>query len=262
MSLSPSSSYSSLFGALRSLQDQAPTPDTWRALCQLVTDAVRDPSCWTDHHDYLLTLAKRWPDAARLAPQAWIQAASQGRPQPWLALAGHLLVELVYWTPAQLDALLHAQPLPQVRHVTLWMMGLRPEHLRVLLRHAPLCAQLQTLNLSRNDLQDEGAALLAQASARLPALRELSLASDDIGSSGAAALAHSPLLERLESLDLSANFIGDEGALALAHAPLQRPVSIELADNAISARGAAELAHSQVLPAASRARWLQVSLHG
>lgn len=90
--------------------------------------------------------------------------------------------------------------------------GLTPDGLRVLLRGGP--AGVRELDLSRNELRDEGAALLANAEV-LTGLRVLKLAANQIGDDGLRALAHSPHLGRLTLLDVSNNPVGDDGVRAV-----------------------------------------------
>ncbi|CAK0835979.1 unnamed protein product, partial [Prorocentrum cordatum] len=85
--------------------------------------------------------------------------------------------------------------------------------------------RLQMLNLSENNVGDEGAAALAaalRAPGALPSLQELHLGRNRVGDEGAAALAaalRAPgALPSLQTLNLRFNRVGDEGAAALAAA--------------------------------------------
>jgi uncharacterized protein (TIGR02996 family) len=84
---------------------------------------------------------------------------------------------------------------------------------------SPHLAGLTALDLSRNDVGDEGARALA-ASPRLTGLRDLLLFDAALTDAGVAALAASPALGRLERLLLGGeNDVGDAGLEALAASP-------------------------------------------
>jgi uncharacterized protein (TIGR02996 family) len=89
--------------------------------------------------------------------------------------------------------------------------GLTAEGLRVLLRGQ---GGVRELDLSRNDLRDEGAGLLARAEG-LSGLRVLKLAANHIGDDGLRELADSRTLHRLAVLDVSNNPVGDAGVRAV-----------------------------------------------
>ena len=87
-----------------------------------------------------------------------------------------------------------------------------------LLRHADI--ELQELNLSGNDIGDEGTLLLANALSSNSKLRTLDLDSNGVtarGCQGLAALLENPNCN-LEELNLYINNVGDEGALIFASA--------------------------------------------
>ena len=72
-----------------------------------------------------------------------------------------------------------------------------------------------TLDLTHNDIGDEGAKALAE-SETLSRLTTLNLGDNDIGEEGVKALAEPKTLSRLTTLHLSINDIGVEGAMAIA----------------------------------------------
>jgi uncharacterized protein (TIGR02996 family) len=110
-----------------------------------------------------------------------------------------------------------------------------------LLRHVP------ALDLSHNDIGDEGVEVLA-ASPHLKRTASLALSNIGTGTAGAVALAASPLLTRLTSLDLRGNQIGSTGAAALAASPhLSGLTSLGLGLNGIGVEGALALAASPYL---------------
>lgn len=111
-----------------------------------------------------------------------------------------------------------------------------------------LNAQLEDLDLSANDVGDEGAEKLAESVlSHTRRLRSLAIAENDIEDDGAEALAKAlRSLPSLEFLDLSANAIGPQGAAALASAlPLLRELAaLDLSDNPLGASGGHALALS------------------
>ena len=74
--------------------------------------------------------------------------------------------------------------------------------------------QLISLNLSKNNITDDGAKALAR-SISLGKLKKLDLNFNRIGDEGAFAIAESKSLSNLESLKLGQNKIGTEGTTAL-----------------------------------------------
>jgi internalin A len=95
-----------------------------------------------------------------------------------------------------------------------------------------------SLDLSCNDIGDEGAARLAT----LTQLKSLSLKYSNISSTGATHLAS---LVNLEQLDLQSNYIGDDGVRSLK--PLTRLTNLNLWGNRLSAKGAECLAQFREL---------------
>ena len=84
-----------------------------------------------------------------------------------------------------------------------------------MLAESPHLANLTSLNLENNDIDDAGAQALA-ASPYLQKLTRLDLMNAGIGDTGAQALATSPHLQHLASLNLEDNSIGPVGLAAFA----------------------------------------------
>ena len=106
---------------------------------------------------------------------------------------------------------------------------------------------LQRLNLSSNEISDEGATALQQALKGNTTLQRLNLSSNEISDEGATALAQVVKGNTtLKMLDLARNQIGDEGATALAQAMKgYRSTTLrtlDLSSNEISDVGATALA--------------------
>ena len=75
-----------------------------------------------------------------------------------------------------------------------------------------------------------GARLLARWP-RLANLRDLDLSRNEIGDEGAVALAESPHLTNLRRLSLTGNRITESGKRTLAGSPLYRHTALDLRDN-------------------------------
>ena len=98
----------------------------------------------------------------------------------------------------------------------------------------PIIAQLTSLDLSGNPIQDRGAELLANHRS-FANLKHLRLNSNDqrseycIHEAGLNALIHSQTLRQLESLDLGGQYVDDEGLIALLDSNLQQLQTLHLA---------------------------------
>jgi Leucine-rich repeat (LRR) protein len=114
---------------------------------------------------------------------------------------------------------------------------------------APVAANLTYLNLSSNQLGDEGYASVADAITR-SGLIDLDMSgslSDPAGPATARALAHSTITNTLRRLNLSLAHFGADGATALAAAPWEGLESLDLYGNGIGDQGAAAIAASNSL---------------
>jgi uncharacterized protein (TIGR02996 family) len=115
--------------------------------------------------------------------------------------------------------------------------GIGPAGMLVLLNRPsesaqPVAVQVRELDLSHNDLSDDGARILARCP-HLAGLRVLHLANCGIGNEGAQAMAESPYLMELASLDLGNNPIGDPGFrefLSPSHLPSLRRLDYPAAE--------------------------------
>ena len=109
------------------------------------------------------------------------------------------------------------------------------------------CTNLQTLDISENKIDSEGAAALAEALKFFSNLQTLDIGNNNIGSHGAAALAKSfKSCTNLQTLDISSNKIDSEGAAALAEALkfFSNLQTLDIGNNNIGSHGAAALAKS------------------
>jgi uncharacterized protein (TIGR02996 family) len=107
-------------------------------------------------------------------------------------------------------------------------------------------ARLRALSIDGDVIGDEGAAALAPAVTHLPALRHPEAG---IGDRGARALADGEATA-IRTLDLAENAIGAAGAAALAGSPrLSHVTRLDLASNPLGAEGALRVAQGLALPA-------------
>ena len=111
---------------------------------------------------------------------------------------------------------------------------------------SPYLQQLEELELTSNELTHEGIARMCNT--HLPALHTLDLSRNNIGDEGAKHIAESPLSIQLTKLYLTRNGITDRGAKALAQSPHLRQLKVlDIHDNALTEEGYFALAHSPYL---------------
>jgi len=93
------------------------------------------------------------------------------------------------------------------------------------------CLLLEYVDLSSNGIGDEGVRAIARALSHCPGLKVLQLGGNEIGDGGAVAIAQGlsncPLLKELH---LSHNHIGDEGARAIAQDVIKGSLTLEVID--------------------------------
>jgi carbon storage regulator CsrA len=105
------------------------------------------------------------------------------------------------------------------------------------LASSPYLASLAELDVSEQDVGDDGVALLA-TSPHVTSLKTLLLRGNGIGDAGAVVLANSSVLAGLSALDLEGNRIGRAGAQALAASPyLANLLRLNLAHNPLGDDG-------------------------
>ncbi len=107
------------------------------------------------------------------------------------------------------------------------------------------CTNLQTLDISRNSIGSEGAVALADGLKSYTNLQTLDISMNSIGSEGAVALADGlKSYTNLQTLDISGNSIGSEGAVALAGGlkSCTNLQTLNISGNSIGSEGAVALA--------------------
>jgi Ran GTPase-activating protein (RanGAP) involved in mRNA processing and transport len=246
-----------LFGELRSLLQLAPDEPRWRALCDLLSRwPAHDPLLAEQVLPYALDHLRRWPDALRVAPRAWIDQALLGKPPAPITLATTLDAPYRGLSARDLSTLATCGALDHWRIIRLTHSTLRAEGAWVL---ASAPCPLHTLDLSYCSLGDAGAAQLARAD-HWHTLRSLSLVRNDLGPDGLEALILAAFIPDLSALDLSANWLTDPCAEHLATPRLRSLRSLHLASNRLGDRGVRVFMESRW--AAPRLRRLDLSANG
>ena len=176
-------------GELRSVLQGAPSDGTWQALVDHLQQWPRDEATSRELIPYLERHLISWPDALRIAPNAWILDLFEGREAAPLRLARELHL------PPELAARLDADAAERMTR-------------------APQLAALRVLRLDHARLGNVGTRHLASCP-HLANLRELSLAHCRLGDASARALARAPQLAGLERLALGGNRFTEAGWQAL-----------------------------------------------
>lgn len=122
-----------------------------------------------------------------------------------------------------------------------------------MLAQSPALVGLESLNLSNNSIEREGAKALAQAD--FPRLKSLNLSANIIDAKGAMKLATPKNMPSLLNLHLGSNTIRDEGFAALVNGTLSLK-TLRVASNQITAQGLKPL---QTSAASARLKQLDLS---
>jgi hypothetical protein len=227
------------FGALRSLLQQPPSGEGWRALCALLEEdeVAARPDIWLEYAADLLD--RGWPDALRLLPNRWLwEAITTGRAPEAAALARAIV-------PLQPPSELHVE-----RARLEWDdrndYPMDAQHARALARW-PLLSHMTHLTLSRLSGED-GAIDALLASPHLGAASHLTLHSN----AGADRWLQYVLGRRaLRELDLRWCAIGSAGAASLVEQDMPALTTLTLSHNKIGHLGLSRLMQqaSERLPA-------------
>lgn len=245
------------FGELRSLLHGAPSASGWRAICELVQSWPSDDVQGAQQAiHYALDHLRRWPDALRVVPRAWLDAALLGQPPAYLPLATHLDAPYYGLSARDLSVLAASGALDHWRVIRLAHSPLRAEGAWVL---ASAPCELVGLDLSYCSLGDAGAAQLARAR-RWDGLRELSLDRNDLGPDGLEALMLASFIPSLESLSLASNWLTDACAAQLSTPRLRSLHTLNLDANRLGDRGVRAMMESRW--SAPRLRRLSLAANG
>jgi hypothetical protein len=239
-----------LFGDLRSIAHGAPSAAAWRQLCDLAEDPIwtRTPELWREEvAPYLHDTLNAWPDALRFAPQRWgLAIAYAERSFVPLSLARRLTIAAHPISNRGAFRLSQCADLIHLTHLTLWLCDIGQEGARELAATPFLSKRLNTLDLRRNAVSDEGAVALI-TSPQLAALHHLSLQDNAIGDSAALRIAESPQLKRLRTLNLCDNVMTYQGLHALQNSPHAADTAIDLEGNHMDETLAARLIRPSAL---------------
>ncbi|MEM1347742.1 MAG: hypothetical protein AAGI01_04235, partial [Myxococcota bacterium] len=175
------------FGDVRSLLQQAPSPQHWRALCQAVAE-WDGPEFEERVLPYILDGLASWPLRLRRAPMRWLDGLARGARLPWA---------------------------PMVKVLDLTDFGLRNEDMHTL-AHAPALEHLEVLILDGNDIGIKGVRYLSE-SPEVRSLRVLSLQGARVDAEGARAITATPYFASLERLVLRDAQLHTEAVEYLAH---------------------------------------------
>ncbi len=135
----------------------------------------------------------------------------------------------------------------QALTIHLFVVSVCSENAEILATSFKSCTNLQTLDISRNDIGSEGAAALADGLKFCVNLQTLDIRRNSIGSEGAAALADGlKFCANLLTLDIGMNSIGSEGAVKLADGlkSCTNLQNLNISENAIGSEGVVALADS------------------
>ncbi len=190
-----------IFGELRSLLQQPPSHAIWAQLC-VQLDKVKPDEYFEDAiAPYLLDALKTWPDdpTLRVAPPTWCAPALKQKPTPMTRFATGVNLSSSRCGPAGLKKLLAGDLLVGKTYLNLSHNGLKSDGamdfavspkidaLRVLilvdckigergavaLARCHRLANLETLDLSKNDFVDEGCGALESSKHLSESIRKL-----------------------------------------------------------------------------------------
>lgn len=195
-----------LFGEIRSVLQGHASAGAWRKLCELV-ERWPPSSFSTQLSPYLCGGLEQWPEALRVIPQRWVDALLQRADVPWCEIACVLDVAEQRLSLEELQVLTRASSLANVRRV----------------------------DVSFNDIGQQGAALLAQAP-YWTGLTHLRAAGCAFGEEGCGAFARAPWALHLEALSLEDNALGATSLITLFALPSTwtRLKSLNVSANSVS----------------------------
>lgn len=210
-------------------------PPVWTAL--LTASAV-----WSDtEHDIVARNTERWPNSIRVAPASWCADLVAGAIPPyWAWVRG---AKLLREEQRNLPAVLGINAMRQVELLDLSHNDLGDEGVERVAASTCL-GGLEVLLAVGVGCMDRGAISLAE-SVGLPVLETLSLSRNDIEAEGAARLIGINRLTGLHSIDLSVNPIDARELAEALRRVAARPgglKSLVLEDNGIGADGISSLA--------------------
>ncbi len=231
------------FGDLRSLLNQAHTPQAWDQLCEWASRWPADQfteQVWPYMEGHLA----RWRPEARVVPERWVREILRGESDPpWLCVARTLRLRRTpremerfprdmdspggdFEHPSTLRRPLTHRGLRHFTRVDLSACVLTDKELQALAAHSHL-VRLASIELQRNPLTGAMIAALAEAS-WMPTLRALGVQGCGLSPNKARALLRALPRATLTSLDLSHNEVGDT-IKALRHFSALRELDLSAA---------------------------------
>ncbi|MEC9440943.1 MAG: hypothetical protein VYE40_07585 [Myxococcota bacterium] len=228
------------FGELRAILHAEPDERTWSQLCEFFDPFPSDKQETTQVEvmgwqekllDYAIGITRHWPISLCQPSRAWLEELYRGASHPKFKLLRSLrfrnnaasdegLINLgkepyldhisslyilgMNLNEDHIQALTSGNLFGKLTHLELWSNGLDRHLLLSLLERAPaLLESLETLELPKNRIGDEGALLIARR--RWERLRVLNLWHTGISNVGARALETTKNLTALEQLNLGSN---------------------------------------------------------
>ena len=240
------------FGDLRSALHRPPDASAWALLCELLERWPHDdPALDALVLPYALAQLKRWPDALRQRPRRWLELALADQPAPSYGLSRCLALPRAGLDDSALTRLCQGQALQGLTLLDLRFNWLRERGAAALARCDAL-ASCRELLLSFNQLTDRGLHALGHSHSHshshshaqrqpLAQLERLELARNDLSDLSTATFLSAPFSPSLRALSLSANWIGPSGTHTLAQSPLTRLESLDLSHNQLTDLGVAHL---------------------
>lgn len=195
-------------GLILGLCAQAPAAEAWEAMCAAV-DGL-EPGALESLHPTVSRLLESWPIALRSAPQHWMAQAAEEKAAPGLRWVRSLPLHR-QWKgrePSFISHIIACCHPGSIAALDLAYNGLGPE-LGHAIAHSPGIEGLQTLNLSRNGLGDDGLAALLEGPYTL---RELNLYGNDLTDVSASRLVRAGCAQNLQALSLSSNQLSGDAA--------------------------------------------------
>lgn len=202
-----------MFGELRSLLQQKPSPEAWEQLCHFISE-------WSAEgfeHDtlpYVQSHLASWPAELRTTPLRWREGLARGANLPFASIVRVLDAQRMNLRNEDMLTMGRAPVMEHLIGLNLSDNKIGWRGLNHLLEHAPP-NKLEALALDRTGIGNEGLKLLAR-SPTLSNLRVLSLSGVHMAPSGLEALMQSEHLGALEALVLDDNNLNDRHLASFA----------------------------------------------
>ncbi|MEM1350027.1 MAG: hypothetical protein AAGI01_15810 [Myxococcota bacterium] len=207
-----------LFGDLRSLLMQPPTPVGWRSMCGLLERWAERAGFEERVMPYVMDHLAPWDDTLRVAPLKWGEQLMKGRPTPQMLLAATL--DLTGRHPIEdvgAEVLASSPWVANLRRLVLGRQSLGVRAARALARSEHL-GNLTSLDLHANHLHGAGVRVLCNGKG-LAAVKALNLHHNQLDGRDVEVLVRSSMGRKLERVNLSGNDLSPAGLLAISRSP-------------------------------------------